>query len=234
MGRRPEGWEREQRILGLMPLVRQVARRYADTGDHLDDLEQVGAIGAIKSVDRFDASRGVSIHSYAVTIISGEIRHHLRDRCWSIRVSRPLKEMQTTVSMTITDLTAKLQRQPSVREIADAADLSMEDVLDALGAWHARQPGSLTTGDGPDDEETIEIPVIDRGFDRAEGRAILAGRVAALPELEQRVLVLRLCRDMTQSQIGEELGVSQMQVSRLIRRAVDRLRVMVGVEAQAA
>ncbi len=220
---------REQRILELMPLVRGLAARYARRGEPLDDLIQVGTIGLIKAVDRFDATRGVDLASFATPTILGEIRRHFRDRTWMVHVPRGLQEAHRTVNQALQELSTKLGRSPSIGEISTHTGLSMDEVLDAIAVGAAYQPMSLSRpASDEDDESMIDIAADEDGFGQAEARAILSDRISDLPEREQHILVLRFAQGLTQSEIAERVGISQMHVSRLISRALETLRSSVG------
>ncbi len=221
--------ERERLIMEHLPLVRGLARRYAERGEPLDDLVQVGTIGLIKAIDRFDPERGYKLASFATPTILGEIRRHFRDRSWTVRVPRGIQEARARIAQAVDDLSATEGRSPSVREIADGADLSVEEVLDALAAGSAQRPTSLSspTRDGEDDEG-IAVGVDEPGFAQAEARATLHSGLAGLPARERVILHLRFEEGLTQSQIAARIGVSQMHVSRLIRRALESLRESAG------
>ena len=217
--------ERERLIMEHLPLVRGLARRYAERGEPLDDLVQVGTIGLIKAIDRFDPSRGYKLASFATPTILGEIRRHFRDRSWTVRVPRGIQEARARIAHAVDDLSASEGRSPSVREIADAADLSVEDVLDALAAGSAQRPAPLSSpGRDGDEDEGIAVGLEDPGFEQAEARATLDAGLAGLPARERVILHLRFEEGLTQSEIATQVGVSQMHVSRLIRRALERLR----------
>jgi RNA polymerase sigma-B factor len=218
--------EREALILKHMPLVHALARRYANRGEPLDDLEQAGAIGLIKAVDRFDPERPESFRAFAASTILGEIRRHFRDKTWSVRVPRGLKDDYARVAASINALTPRLGRAPRVDELADASGLDQERVLDALDAHAAYRPKSLSESplDADDDAVALEIPDEERGYELAEGREALQRGLAALPPRERVILHLRFEEDMIQSEIGEIMGISQMHVSRLISRALEMLR----------
>ena len=221
--------ERERLIMEHLPLVRGLARRYAERGEPLDDLVQVGTIGLIKAIDRFDPGRGFKLASFATPTILGEIRRHFRDRSWTVRVPRGIQEARARIAHAVDDLSASEGRSPSVREIADAADLTVEEVLDALAAGSAQRPAPLASPGGEgDDDEGISVGVEEAGYERAEARATLDAGLSELPARERVILHLRFEEGMTQSQIAARVGVSQMHVSRLIRRALDALRESAG------
>ena len=221
--------ERERLIMEHLPLVRGLARRYAERGEPLDDLVQVGTIGLIKAIDRFDPTRGYKLASFATPTILGEIRRHFRDRSWTVRVPRGIQEARAQIAHAVDDLSARNGRSPSVREIADAADLSMDDVLDALAAGSAQRPAPLSSPGGEgEEEEGIAVGVDEAGYEQAEARATLTAGLADLPARERVILHLRFEEGLTQSQIAAKVGVSQMHVSRLIRRALETLRDRAG------
>lgn len=224
---------RERLILEHMPLVHALARRYARSGEPIEDLVQVGTEGLIKAVDRFDATRGNKLATFATPTILGEIRRHFRDRVRVIHVPRALQEAQARVSSSVNELTSSLGRSPTVGDIADHSGLSEDEVLDAMAAASAFRPMSLSRPAGPDDELPIEIGVTDDGFGRAEGRAALGTTFSRLPAREQQILILRFREGLTQSEIAGRVGISQMHVSRLIRKAIVSLRGMLGEGTEA-
>jgi RNA polymerase sigma-B factor len=214
-----------------MPLARRLAHRYQHTDEPIDDLVQVATIGLIKAVDRFDSSRQVMFSSYAVPTILGELKRHFRDRTWSVRVPRDLQELALRVDQTVTRLSHGRRRSPSVSEIALNVRASEEQVLDALEAMGAYRASSLDAPRSMREEETESVidafGAEDVGFDRAEERATLEPLMRRISERERIVLKLRFDDDLTQAEIGERIGVSQMQVSRLIRQALIRLRASI-------
>jgi RNA polymerase sigma-B factor len=221
---------REQLIERYLPLARRLARRYQRTDEPMDDLVQVASLGLIKAVDRFDASRDVVFSSYAVPTILGELKRHFRDRTWSVRVPRDLQELALRIDRAVTTLSARSGRAPAITEIAKAVGASEERVLDAMEAAGAYHAGSLDAPRGSHNDEESGETVADllgsteAGFDRAEDRATLEPLLAHISQRERLVLSLRFSEGMTQAEIGEQIGVSQMQVSRLIRQALGRLR----------
>jgi len=212
-----------------LPLARQLARRYQRADEPLDDLVQVASLGLLKAVDRFDTDREVVFSSYAVPTILGELKRHFRDRTWSVRVPRDLQELALRVDRAVTQLALDLHRQPSVHEIAEDVGASEEQVLDALEAAGAYRAKSLdaprTGGDEQDGESVADLFGVDEeGFDDVEKRSTLAPLLESISDRERLVLRLRFVEDLTQAEIGARIGVSQMQVSRLIRQALTRLR----------
>lgn len=226
---------RELLIERYLPLARRLARRYQHTDEPIEDLIQVASIGLLKAVDRFDCSREVMFSSYAVPTILGELKRHFRDRTWSVRVPRDLQELALRVDQTVTRLSLGQRRSPSVGEIALAVEASEEQVLEALEAMGAYRASSLDAPRSTREEETETVAEAlgsdDHGFDRAEERATLEPLMGRISERERTVLRLRFGEDLTQAEIGERIGVSQMQVSRLIRQALARLRA--GVDDKA-
>jgi RNA polymerase sigma-B factor len=219
---------REVLVERYLPLARRLVRRYQHTDEPVDDLVQVASIGLIKAVDRFDSSREVMFSSYAVPTILGELKRHFRDRTWSVRVPRDLQELALRVDQAVTRLSAGRNRAPSVAEVARTVRASEEQVLEALEAIGAYRASSLDVSRSTreDDGESVAEALgrEDEGYEQAERRASLQPLLARIGERERVVLGLRFGADLTQAEIGERIGVSQMQVSRLIRQALSRLR----------
>ncbi len=222
---------REELIERYLPLARRLARRYQRSEEPLEDLMQVASLGLLKAVDRYDTSRETAFSSFAVPTILGELRRHFRDRTWSVRVPRELQELALGVDKTATALSTEHGRAPTVAEIASSMEVSEERVLEALQAAGAYRAGSLDAprAGGGEDSSSGEsvgdaIGAREDGFERAEERATLGPMFAKITERERLVLTLRFAEDLTQGEIGERIGVSQMQVSRLIRQALARLR----------
>jgi len=219
---------RDQLVERFLPLARQLARRYQRAGEPLDDLLQVASLGLIKAIDRFDPEREIAFSSYAVPTILGEIKRYFRDRTWAVRVPRDLQELTLKVDRAVGRLSEDLRRQPSVGEIATAVGAEEEEVLEALqagGAYRAVSFDAPRSG-GDEDVATLgdSVGVDEHGFDRAEERATLQQLMSTVTPREREVLRMRFEQDMTQAEIGAVIGVSQMQVSRVIRQAISRLR----------
>jgi RNA polymerase sigma-B factor len=220
---------REALVERYMPLARSLAMRYVRSAEPLDDLMQVASLGLVKAVDRFDNEREIAFSSYAVPTILGEIKRHFRDRTWSVRVPRGLQEMSAKVDRAVAELTEE-GRQPSVQDIAEHLEVEEEVVLEALQAGNAYRAISFETPRGgataDDDVGTLAdaVGIAEEGFERAEERATLATLMEAISDREREALRLRFDEDMTQAEIGALIGVSQMQVSRIIRQALTRLR----------
>jgi RNA polymerase sigma-B factor len=218
---------REQVVQRFLPLARQLARRYAGAGEPLEDLVQVASLGLVKAVDRFDPSREVAFSSFAVPTILGELKRHFRDKGWSVRVPRDLQELALRLDRTQEELSRELGRSPTPAEVAERLDVSEEDVLEAREAAHAYRAVSL---DRPRTEDDDAGPAVadamggdDPGFRRAEDAATVDQLLRVLAPREREVLRLRFSEDLTQQEIGDRIGVSQMHVSRLIRQAIARL-----------
>ena len=218
---------REALVTRFLPLARSIAKRYRKAEEPFDDLLQVASLGLLKAVDRFDPDRGIAFSSYAVPTIVGELRRHFRDRCWTVRPPRELQERTLEVDKVRSELTSRLGRSPSVREIGQALELDDEQVLEALQAHQGMRAASLDAPRHGLDEADATLAdatgVVDEELDRAEHRATLSRLFERLDERERKVLRLRFEQDMTQEQIGAIVGVSQMQVSRIIRGAIAKL-----------
>jgi RNA polymerase sigma-B factor len=219
---------REALVERFLPLARQLARRYQHGGEQLDDLVQVASLGLLKAIDRFDPARETAFSSFAVPTILGELKRHFRDKGWSVRVPRDLQELTVRVDRVTEQLARELGRAPTLAEVAERTGHSEEQVLEAREAAGAYRAVSL---DRPrDDDEEGEGTVgaamgtEDPGFGVAEDAATVQRLMRVLSEREREVLRLRFAEDLTQSEIGVRVGVSQMHVSRLIRQAISQLR----------
>jgi RNA polymerase sigma-B factor len=204
-----------------LPLVHHLAQRFRGRGEPYDDLVQVGTIGLLNAVDRFDPERG-SFTTFAVPTILGEIRRHFRDRGWAMRVPRRLQDLGRQVSAAREDLTHKLGRSPTVQELAAHLDEDVDLVLEALDSAGAYSTVPLPAT--PDEAEQGSLGFVDVGLELVEDRATLRPLLARLPHRERTILALRFIRGMSQSQIAAEVGVSQMHVSRLLTRSLGQLR----------
>jgi RNA polymerase sigma-B factor len=225
---------REQLIEQYMSLVRSLARRYSYRGEQLDDLVQIGSIGLIKAIDRFDLSRSVELTTYATPNIIGEIKRHFRDRGWAVRVPRGLQELNVKISKLVEQLTVQLGRSPTIPELAKAAGVEEEEVLEALESGRAYTALSLSQGGGQEDGEELDpletLGDIEHQYEVSENRAVLAPGFRVLDERERAILHLRFFEGLTQSQIAQQVGISQMHVSRLIRRALEKIREEIASE----
>jgi RNA polymerase sigma-B factor len=225
--------DREMLVERFLPLARQLARRYQRPDEPFDDLFQVACLGLINAIDRFSLEREVAFSSYAVPTILGEIKRYFRDRTWSVRVPRDLQDLALKVDRAVSELDLELQRKPTVEEIGAKVGADAEAVLEALEASGAYRATSLQTPWGTDEDggETLgdAIGVEERGFALAEDRAMVEHAMRVITPREREVLRLRFAEDLTQAEIGERVGVSQMQVSRIIRQSVARLRAYAAV-----
>jgi RNA polymerase sigma-B factor len=219
---------REKLIEQYMSLVRSLARRYSYRGEQLEDLVQIGAIGLIKAIDRFDLERGVELTTYATPNIIGEIKRHFRDKGWSVRVPRGLQELNVQLSRLVEQLTVQLSRSPTIPELAKAAGVEEEEVLEALESGRAYTSLSLSVGGGGGDDDDLDplesLGTEEHQYEVSEDRAVLAPGFKALDERERKILQLRFFEGLTQSQIAQQVGISQMHVSRLIRRSLEKIR----------
>ena len=219
---------RQELIERYLPLVRSLARRYAYRGEQLEDLVQVGSIGLIKAIDRFDVERGVELTTYATPNIIGEIKRHFRDRGWSVRVPRGLQELNVKLSKLVEQLTVQLGRSPTIGELAKAASVEEEEVLEALESGRAYSSLSLSSGGGGGEDEDVDpmetIGTIEHEYEVSEDRAVLEPGLRVLDDRERKILQLRFFEGLTQSQIAQQIGISQMHVSRLIRRSLEKIR----------
>ncbi len=218
---------REELVERFLPLARDLALRYAYTGEPLDDLVQVASLGLVKAIDRFDPDRGAKFTSYAAPTIVGELKRHFRDKGWALRVPRELQERALAVARVTEELSKQIGRSPKPREVAQALGCRVEQVLEAQEAAASYEAASL---DAPtvrvDDAAAALVDMMgaeDPSYELVEDRDAIASSWRALPELECKVLELRFMSDLTQREIGERLGYSQMHVSRLMRRALSRL-----------
>jgi RNA polymerase sigma-B factor len=219
---------REELVERFLPLARKLARRYNGAREPFDDLLQVASLGLVKAIDRFDTQRGTAFSSFAVPTILGELKRYFRDLGWAVHVPRGAQELALKVEEAQQQLTAKTGRPPSVPDLAEYLELGLEDVLDALETAGAHHTVSLDTPreDSEGDSGTLAdaFGEADHRFEFVEASVSIAAAAKHLSARERRVLELRFVRDLTQTQIADEIGVSQMQVSRVLRRALSRLR----------
>jgi RNA polymerase sigma-B factor len=231
----PDPRVRAQTVEAFMPLAKSLARRYHRGEEPLEDLEQVAALGLLKAIKGYDPDRGSAFASFAVPTIVGELRRHFRDKGWAIRVPRDLQELALAVQRKADTMNTELGRPPTAEELAEKLGRDVEDVLEAREALRAMRPASLDRpGQAADDEDDIplqRIGDIDPGYERTEEAVTIGRLVRDLPERERRILALRFSGDLTQSEIGEQLGISQMHVSRLLRRTIDELHESVRTAA---
>ena len=210
-----------------LSLVEHCARRFRNRGEPFDDLVQVGTIGLIKAVDRFETDRGVEFSTYATPTVIGEIKRHFRDKGWAIRVPRRLQELRMQIGSATGELTQKLGRSPTPRELAEVIGCTVEEIMEGIESSHAYATLSLDASDGSDDGPPSMLDTLgidDEGLAHVEIRESIKPLLEGLGAREKRILLLRFFKNMTQSQIAEEIGVSQMHVSRLLTRTLAQLR----------
>jgi RNA polymerase sigma-B factor len=211
-----------------LPLVEHCARRFRNRGEPLEDLVQVGTIGLLKSIERFDVARGVEFSTYATPTIIGEIKRYFRDKGWAIRVPRRLQELRMQIATTTGELTQALGRSPTLRELAEVIGCSVEELVEGIESNNAYSTLSLDAdedaGEGGGVSMLELMGLDDEELEHIEIRESIKPLLKALPSREKRILLLRFFKNKTQSEIAAEIGVSQMQVSRLLRRTLGRLR----------
>ncbi|MCM4084151.1 SigB/SigF/SigG family RNA polymerase sigma factor [Paractinoplanes hotanensis] len=219
---------RRRAIEAWLPLAQHLARRYAGRGEAIDDLVQVALVGLIKAVDRFDAGHGVDFAAFAVPTILGELRRHFRDRTWAIRVPRRLQELRLAITAANNTLTQTLGHSPTVADIATHLDVSEEEVLEGLEGARAYNATSLSTPVGEDGTQELADTLggEDHGFELAEMRIALGPAMASLDERDQQILSLRFYGNRSQTEIAQQVGISQMHVSRLLTKALAKLRLL--------
>jgi RNA polymerase sigma-B factor len=219
---------RDELVALHLPLVEHLARRFRNRGEPYDDLLQVGTIGLIKAVDRFDTERGVEFSTYATPTVVGEIKRHFRDKGWAVRVPRRLQDLRLQLTAATQELAQSQGRSPTVSELAHHLDISEDDVLEGLESANAYATISLDAGgEGGDEEGLAMLDTLGTEDDALEGveyRESLKPLLAGVGPRERRILLLRFFRNMTQSEIAEEIGISQMHVSRLLARTLAQLR----------
>jgi len=217
---------RDRAIEAWLPLARHLANRYSGRGEPTDDLIQTATVGLIKAVDKFDPERGVDFAGYAIPTIIGEIKRHFRDRTWSVRVPRRLQELRLSITEANSTLTHSLGRSPTVADIAVHLGVSEEEVLEGLEGARAYNATSLSTPISADGTTELgdTLGGEDHEFAIAETRVALGPALSTLDEREQKILTLRFYGNLTQSQIADQIGISQMHVSRLLTKALTKLR----------
>ncbi len=229
----PEYAELRNRLVRMhLPLVEHLARRFRNRGEPLDDLTQVATIGLIKSVDRFDPDRGVEFSTYATPTVVGEIKRHFRDKGWAVRVPRRLQELRLALTTATAELSQLHGRSPTVHELAERLAISEEEVLEGLESANAYSTLSLDVPDTDDESPAVAdtLGAEDEALEGVEYRESLKPLLEDLPPREKRILLLRFFGNMTQSQIAQEVGISQMHVSRLLARTLAQLREKLLVE----
>ena len=228
---------REQLIVSHINLVRYIAAKFKNRGEPLDDLIQVGTVGLIKAIDRFDPERGLEFTTYATPTIMGEIKRHFRDKGWTVRVPRRLQELSAKVNTATDELTVQLQRTPTVDEIAAHLGTTADEVLEAMESSSAYSSVPLEGGGSGEDEEAPSIidryASVDPDLAASDDRMVLADAIAEFPEADQAAIRMRYVDGMTQVEIAEKLGISQVQVSRMLRRALKRIQEKIDPEGLA-
>jgi len=210
-----------------LSLVEHCARRFRNRGEPFEDLVQVGTIGLIKAIDRFETDRGVEFSTYATPTVIGEIKRHFRDKGWAIRVPRRLQELRMQIGTATAELTQQLGRSPTPRELAEAIGCTVEEIMEGIESSHAYATLSLDASDDTDDGPPAVLSTLgveDVSIEHVEVRESIKPLLEGLGDREKRILLLRFFKNMTQSQIAEEIGVSQMHVSRLLTRTLTQLR----------
>ncbi|PXY31895.1 SigB/SigF/SigG family RNA polymerase sigma factor [Prauserella muralis] len=218
---------RDELVTGHLPLAEHIAQRFSGRGVAKEDLEQVARVGLINAVDRFDPGRGTDFLSFAVPTVMGEVRRHFRDTGWIIRVPRRLKELHLSINNASTQLSQHLGRAPTPSEIAEHLGLSPEEVyegLEAGNAYHSMSLDEVLSGDTENLALGDTLGEDDAALEGVENHETLQPLVRELPERERKILALRFVHNMTQSQIAERIGISQMHVSRLLARTLAKLR----------
>lgn len=219
---------RDQLIVSYLNLVRFLASKFKNRGEPLDDLVQVGTIGLIKAIDRFDPERGLEFTTYATPTILGEIKRHFRDKGWSIRVPRRLQELSAKVNQATDELTVELQRSPSVEEIAAKLGVGAEEILEAMESSGAYTSVSLEAGGSSEDDEAPalidRLGSVDEDLDASDDRMVIDDAISDFSPREQEIVRMRFIDGLTQVEIAKRLGVSQVQVSRLLRRTLRKIQ----------
>ena len=224
-GRLPDPTARDALAERFLPLAEHLARRFGGRGQHADDLVRVASLGLVKAIDRFDPDRGVRFTTYATATIVGELKRHFRDRGWGVRVPRSVQEATMQVNRVMADLWQELGRAPTVGDVVARTDLTEEAVLEALDASRAYTSASLDEPVGESDTAAGDlIGGTDERYEVSEEWLAMAPKLRLLSERERRILYLRFFQDMTQTEIAEDIGISQMHVSRLLTQSLERLR----------
>jgi RNA polymerase sigma-B factor len=220
---------RDKLVTGHLPVAQHIARRFAHRGEPQDDLEQVATVGLINAVDRFEPDRGSDFLSYAVPTITGEVRRHFRDQAWSMRVPRRLKDLHVAIGAAVSELSQRLGRAPRPSELAAHLQCSTEEVLEGLEAASAYRSASLDEVLSADDDSSGHtaadaLGAADSELDQVEYREAVRPLLESLPERERTILMLRFFGNLTQTQIAQQVGISQMHVSRLLAQTLATLR----------
>ncbi len=233
-GREDDAAVREELVRRFEPLARSVARRYHSRGEPIDDLTQVANVGLLKAIDRFDSARGYAFTSYATPTMLGELKRYFRDSGWAVHVPRGVKERAVELAGATEKLASHLGRSPSLGELAQELGVSEEQTLEAIEAYHARHAAPLEQGSDEEDSPSLSpaqlLGAEDERLEQAEYLSMIAKGVESLSDSDRMILFLRFGRDLTQSEIARRVGTSQMQVSRLLRAAIEKIRQASGEE----
>jgi RNA polymerase sigma-B factor len=227
---------RDEIVASQVGLAEYLARRFKNRGEPIEDLIQVALLGLLKAVERFDPGRGLEFSTFATPTIVGELKRHFRDKGWAVRVPRRVQELHLRMGAVVNNLSQELGRSPTIPEIAARADVSVDEVLEAMEAGRAYRFSSIDAPAGDDDDRSAspaaaQLGEDDTGLEEVEQRMLLSPLIASLPKREQMIIHLRFFRGMTQSEIAARLGISQMHVSRLLARSLAQLRDRAGAEA---
>jgi RNA polymerase sigma-B factor len=224
-GRLPDEAAREELLVRHRPLGLYLARKFTGRGESLEDLEQFASLALLKAIDRLDPERDVKFSTFATITIIGELKRHLRDKGWAVRVPRPIQELAVRLNRLMPDMTQELRRGPTIGELAKAAGSTEDDILEALDASRAYTADSLDAPTGDDDFSPADtLASTDDRFDSLESWQMVAPLIKRLPERERTILYLRFFEEKTQSEIAGHLGISQMHVSRLLAKTLSQLR----------
>jgi RNA polymerase sigma-B factor len=227
---------RDEIVAAQVGLAEYLARRFRNRGEPIEDLVQVALLGLLKAVERFDPSRGLEFSTFATPTIVGELKRHFRDKGWAVRVPRRVQELHLRMGTVVNNLSQELGRSPTIPEIARRAEVSVDEVLEAMEAGRAYRFSSIDTGTSDEEDRApgmaaAQLGEDDTGLDEVEHRMLLTPLIASLPKREQMIIHLRFFRGMTQSEIATRLGISQMHVSRLLARSLTQLRQRAGTAA---
>lgn len=226
----------EELVVRFEPLARSVARRYHARGEPLEDLTQVAMVGLLKAIERFDPDRGFAFSSYAMPTMLGELKRYFRDSAWAVHVPRGVKERAVELARATDELSSRLGRSPSLAELAEELGATQEQTLEAIEAYHARHAAPLDSGSDDDDSAVLSpaqtLGAEDERLEQAEYLSMIAAGVETLSDTDRLILFLRFGRDLTQSEIARRIGTSQMQVSRLLRAAIEKIRRASGEEPE--
>lgn len=226
---------REELVRGFLPVAQHIARRFSNRGEPLDDLVQVATVGLINAIDRYSPDRGTDFFSFAVPTISGEVRRHFRDLGWSMRVPRRLKDLHVSINGAVSELSQSLGRAPKPSEIAERLGVPVSEVLEGLEASEAYRSSSLDEMLSSEQGSATVGELVgeaDAELDRVDFRQALRPVLAELAERERTIVLLRFFGNMTQTQIADRVGISQMHVSRLLAQTLDRLRTRLDPETR--